>query len=352
MVTNLAKQVEDFQVAKQKIDKFLKADLDGLIKTFTYDYLTDNLVEIVTPEVTSLIEPIKDNLEHRIRSVVKKMLSTTPFTLQPAKASKSTPTISEPSFDDLLAQLYDKVAYKTTQTTEEKALVDAISENLSKESCKDAAGTLKRSRKDDDPDPNSKGKKHKSETGPSSSQQPQKDSTPPGNQQHTSATGQGPTDEEETLMHPTDDSQGQPDTDYRASPVPDSQTGPSSPSKTKDKDATSMSKKAKKRRRHSWLDNDDTPVNHWLIELVNAQPPIEDEEPLPGNTLQFTQVIMKDLQIEKLTKAELKRINRDAQDFLKSRSGNKMEYEFHMQNIASAMSSQFDWLNPDVNFDA
>lgn len=273
----------------------MKADLNGLIKTFTFDYLTDNLVEIVTPEVTSLVEPIKDNLEHKIRSVVKKMLSTTPFTLHPAKASKSTPTISESSFDDLLAQLYDKVAYKTTQTTEENALVDAISANFSKESCKDAAGTLKRSRKDDDPNPNSKGKKHKSGTGPSSSQQPQKDSTPPGNQQHTSATGQGPTDEEETLMHPTDGYQGQPDTDYRASPIPDSQTGPSSPSKAKDKDATSKSKKSKKRRCHSWLNNDDTPVNDWLTELVNAQPPLEDEEPLPGNTLQFTQVIMKDL---------------------------------------------------------
>lgn len=159
LVTNLAKQVEDFQEAKQQIDKFMKADLDGLIKTFTFDYLTNNLVEIVTPEVTSLVEPIKDNLEHKIRSVVKKMLSTTLFTLHPAKASKSTPTIYESSVDDLLAQLYDKVAYKTHLTTEEKALIDAIAANLSKESCKEAAGTSKRSRKDDDPDPNSKSKK-------------------------------------------------------------------------------------------------------------------------------------------------------------------------------------------------
>ena len=118
MVTGLAKQVEDFQEAKQKIDKFMKADLTGLIRTFTLDYLTENLVEIVTPEVTCLVAQIKDNLEHRIRSVVEKMLSTTPFTLHPAKASTSTTTIPEPSFDDLLAQLYDKVAYKTTQTTE------------------------------------------------------------------------------------------------------------------------------------------------------------------------------------------------------------------------------------------
>ena len=68
----------------------MKADLTGLIRTFTLDYLTENLVEIVTPEVTSLVAPIKDNLEHRIRSVVKKMLSTTPFTLHPAKASTTT----------------------------------------------------------------------------------------------------------------------------------------------------------------------------------------------------------------------------------------------------------------------
>jgi hypothetical protein len=226
MVTGLAKQVEDFQESKQLIDKFLNSNYTGFIKTVTQDYLTENLVEIVTPEVANLIEPIKDNLDHRIRSVVKKMLSTTPLTLHTAKASTATPTVPELSFDDLLAKLYDKVPYKTTQTTEEKALVDAISANLSKESCKDAAGTLKRSRKDDDPDPNSKGKKHKSGTGPSSSQQPQKDSTPPENQQHTSATSQGPTEEQETFMEPTDDYQGQPDTDYRAPPIPDSHAGP------------------------------------------------------------------------------------------------------------------------------
>lgn len=81
----------------------MKANLSGMIKTFTLDYLTDNLVEIVTLEVTNLIEPIRDNLDHRIRSVVKKMLSTTPFTLHTAKASTATPTIPELSFDDLLA---------------------------------------------------------------------------------------------------------------------------------------------------------------------------------------------------------------------------------------------------------
>lgn len=237
----------------------MKVDLDGLIKTFTFDYLTDNLVEIITPEVKSLIEPIKDNLEHKIRSVVRKMLSTTPFTLHPAKASKSTPTISESSVEDLLAQLYDKVAYKTNLTTEETALVNAIAANLSKESCKEAAGTLKRSREDDDPDPNSKGKKHKSATGPSSPQQPQKDSTAPINQPHTSASGPGPTDQEETFMEPTKENQGQPDTDYRASPIPDSNPGPSSTSKAKDKDNISKSKKSKKKRHHSWFDNDDTP---------------------------------------------------------------------------------------------
>ena len=81
MVTNLAKQVEDFQGTKQQIDNFMKADLDGMIKTYTNDYLTDNLVGILTPQVTSLVEPIKENLEHRIKSVVRKMLSTTQFTL-------------------------------------------------------------------------------------------------------------------------------------------------------------------------------------------------------------------------------------------------------------------------------
>lgn len=88
-----------------------------------------------------------------------------------------------------------------------------------------------------------------------------------------------------------------------------------------------------------------------MTEIIKAQPPLEDEEPLPGNTLQYTQSIMAGLQIEKLTKAELRRINRDAFDFLKSRSGNKVELEYHMENIASAMSGKFDWLNPEANFD-
>lgn len=123
MVTNLAKQVEDFHGTKQQIDKFMKADLDGMIKTYTNDYLTENLVGIMTPQVTSLVEPLKDNLEYRIKSVVRKMLSTTPFTLQPAKASTTTPTASEPSFDELLVQIYEKIAYKTTITPEEIALV-------------------------------------------------------------------------------------------------------------------------------------------------------------------------------------------------------------------------------------
>lgn len=105
MVTNLAKQVEYFQGTKQQIDKFMKADLDGMIKTYTNDYLMDNIVGIITPQVTCLVEPIKDNLEHRIRSVVRKMLSTTPFTLQPAKASTTPPTVTEPSLYDLLANL-------------------------------------------------------------------------------------------------------------------------------------------------------------------------------------------------------------------------------------------------------
>lgn len=207
MVTNLAKQVEDFQGTKQQIDKFIKADLVVMIKTYTNDYLMENLVGIITPQVTSLVEPLKDNLEHRIKSVVKKMMFTTPFTLQPAKTSTTTPTATELSFDDLLAQLYDKVAYKTILTQEETTLVDAIAANLSKESCKEAAGSLKRSRKDVDPDPNSKGKKHKSTTGPSSSQIPPKASTPPETQRHTSPTGSGPTAEEEPLMHHVEDYQ-------------------------------------------------------------------------------------------------------------------------------------------------
>ena len=53
-----------------------------------------------------------------------------------------------------------------------------------------------------------------------------------------------------------------------------------------------------------------------------------------------------------MTKAELKRINKESYDFLKSRSGNKVELDYHMHNIASALSDSFDWLNPEANYDA
>jgi hypothetical protein len=226
MVTKLAKQVEDFQESKQKIDQFLQADLDGLIRTFTYDYLTDNLVEMITPEVANLLEPINDNLDHRIRSVVRKMLSTTPFTLHTEKAITAAPAVPELSFNDMLAKLFDNIASKTTQTAEEKALYDAMVAYISKESCKDAAGTLKRSRKDDDPDPNSKGKKPKSGTGPSSSQQPQQGSTPPENPQQPPASGTSPKDHEEQLMDQTEDYHDQPDTEHPASQSPDTDPRP------------------------------------------------------------------------------------------------------------------------------
>jgi hypothetical protein len=261
MVTKLAKQVEDFQESKQKIDQFLQADLDGLIRTFTYDYLTDNLVEMITPEVANLLEPINDNLDHRIRSVVRKMLSTTPFTLHTAKATTAAPAVPELSFNDMLAKLFDNIASKTTQTAEEKALYDAMVAYISKESCKD-----------DDPDPNSKGKKPKSGTGPSSSLLPQQGSTPPDNPQQPPASGTNPKDQEEQLMEPTDDYHDQPDAEHSASPSPD--TDPKPKGKRK-------SKKSKGKSGHSWLDNDDTPQNDWLTNLVQAQPALPDEEPLP-----------------------------------------------------------------------
>ena len=99
-------------------------------------------------------------------------------------------------------------------------------------------------------------------------------------------------------MEPTEDYHGQPDTEYHASPIPDSNLGSSS--KAKDKDLISKSKKSKKKSRCSWFDNDDTPQDDWLTDLIQAQPALADEEPLPGNTLQFTQRIMADLHIEKL----------------------------------------------------
>jgi hypothetical protein len=49
-----------------------------------------------------------------------------------------------------------------------------------------------------------------------------------------------------------------------------------------------------------------------------------------------------------MTKKELRRIKNDAFLLLKNKSNSAAELEYHLENIARAMSSDFDWASPDV----
>lgn len=151
---------------KQRVDDFLAEDMDALIKKYTNEYLTNNLGEITTYEVKKLIQPIKSQLNDRIKHVIENMLSSTAFHLQTAKYSTRH---QEYIVEELKAELAVRLVQKTTMTPEEIIAYDAIKASMLEESCKEAAGSHKRSRKDDDPDPNSKSKKHKATEGPSSS---------------------------------------------------------------------------------------------------------------------------------------------------------------------------------------
>lgn len=227
-------------------------------------------------------------------------------------------------------------------TSDEAALYKALQVVLSDESCKAAAKSHKRPRRDDDPDQDPQSKKRKSSKGPSTShKQPASSSKAPAKQQQTPASGSGPTHEEEPFMQQTDDHP-----EPSASHIPE-QRPESSKRQCKGKSTKSTQPNETYIR---WIDTEDAPEGAWLTEMIKAQPPLQ-HEPLPGNTLQYAQSIMAGLHMETLTKAELRRVNREAFDFLKSRSGNKVELEYHMENIVSAISGKFDWLNPESNFD-
>ena len=95
------------------------------------------------------------------------MLASTPFYLQTKKPPTHPNDLTSAELQDLLMT---KLSDQKDFTPEEAALIDALYESLSKESCKEAAGTSKRPRRDDEPDPNSKSKKQKSGKGPTSTQ--------------------------------------------------------------------------------------------------------------------------------------------------------------------------------------
>lgn len=222
------------------------------------------------------------------------MLSSTTFHLQTAKTSSRH---RESTAEELKAELAVRLAQKTTMTLEETIAYDAIQACMIEESYKAAAGSHKRSRKDDDPDQNSKSKKHKTTTGPSSlGKEPATTSTKMATHQQTHGSGSATHDEEEPLTHMDADyqEQAEPIPEFT---IPESRPAPSSTSKPKKKSQSKKNKAEESMKSMkdiqvnviSWIDNDETPEVAWFDEMIKAQPPLpDDEEPLPGNTFQYT----------------------------------------------------------------
>ncbi|PWA78567.1 hypothetical protein CTI12_AA149240 [Artemisia annua] len=82
--------------------------------------------------------------------------------------------------------------------------------------------------------------------------------------------------------------------------------------------------------------------------MVNAYPPLpEDEDPIDGPTVAFVQQLKREMKIRKLTKSALKRARTTEFDILRNSFTSSIEYEYHIKNIARAMSDKMDSLNPE-----
>lgn len=101
-----------------------------------------------------------------------------------------------------------------------------------------------------------------------------------------------------------------------------------------------------------WLDKDKTTEYSWFDDMVKAQPPLEENQlPLDGRTVEYAQLLQRDYGLKELSKKELQRVKNDAFNLLKDRSANSIELEYHLENIAHAMSNNIDWINPESNID-
>ena len=79
--------------------------------------------------------------------------------------------------------------------------------------------------------------------------------------------------------------------------------------------------------------------------------PEEGQELVDGSTLEHAKILQERFRVKKMTKSELKRIKNDAFLLLKNSSESAIEVEYHLENIARAMSNNMDWLNPEANID-
>ena len=79
--------------------------------------------------------------------------------------------------------------------------------------------------------------------------------------------------------------------------------------------------------------------------MVNSQPPLgENQYPIEGRTVEYAQYFKRACNMNKMNKKELKRVKNAAFNHLKDRSSTAVKLEYHLENIARAMSTDFDWL--------
>ena len=130
MVTSLSKQVEELQGVKSKVDEFLGDDVEAVLKAFAEEYLTNNLQPITENTVVSLIEPIKTQLNQRIKHTVEKMLGSTTFYLQTSKPPKPPADLTA---EELKAMLQVQLSFQKDMTPEEQAIYDALQAGFDKE---------------------------------------------------------------------------------------------------------------------------------------------------------------------------------------------------------------------------
>ena len=67
--------------------------------------------------------------------------------------------------------------------------------------------------------------------------------------------------------------------------------------------------------------------------------------------MEHAKLLQEKFQVKKMTKSELKRIKNEAFQLLKDSSESAIEVEYHLENIARAMSNNIDWLNPEANIE-
>jgi hypothetical protein len=340
-LTKLNTNVQELQ---EKVDTFLAKDVQENIEvtlaTQAHQYMEQHLVA----ELKDLLAPMRGELTKIAEQAVNKVIRSTSFTL---RADKTTLPQPELSLDE---QLLDKLASKFTLSPDETKVLEALKAKMSKESCSTEADKLKRQRDDEGKDPNSQAKKQKQVEGPSSQhKQPVITPTTTTSTQQPKASGSGPKAHDHFEYTGGDDFPQQDD-------IPEL-----SPKKKEKKrkhhqhkpETSSKSTEPKKPKRIlKWLDEDKTAEYSWFDEIVKAQPPLaEDQSPQDGHTLEYAQLLQRDYGLKNMSKKELRRVKNAAFNLLKDRSANSVELEYHLENIARAMSNDIDWLNPESNID-